>query len=178
MPASLPLVYRLPCYHVRMAEESAVLNAVPAGRALKVVGGAGRAVRKSETRVEAAEPDKSLTGPGFWIIVAIVAFDELILDLLANLSVVFSIFVIFTSFLISAIIFGYLYFSGVSMDMSRLALLAGTMLIEMMPFLSIIPTALLSLFAIRWMVHNEQAKKLIEHRAKISSVPRAAPSRA
>ena len=64
------------------------------------------------------------------------------------------------------------------MDMSRLALLAGTMLIEMMPFLSIIPTALLSLFAIRWMVHNEQAKKLVEHRAKISSVPRAAPSRA
>lgn len=161
-----------------MAEESAALNAVPAGRALKVVGGVRRMVHRRETRVESTQSEKPMTGPGFWILVAVTAFDELILDLLANLSVVFAIFVLLTGILIAAYTISYFFFTGVSMDTRVLATMSISLLIEIVPFVSIIPSALASLFVIRWFVQKDYREKLEKYQKQASSVSRAVPSRA
>jgi hypothetical protein len=159
-----------------MAEESVALSAVPAGRALKVVRGLGRAVKKPETRVQVANPEKPMAGPGFWILVAVTSFDELVLDLIANISVVFAIFVFLTGFLVAAITIGYLYFSGVPMDMRKVTTMSVSLLIEILPFVSIIPSAVIALFVIRWFAQKDYREKLEKYRKQASPVPRVAPS--
>lgn len=117
-----------------------------------------------------------MTGPGFWIVGILTGLDETVLDFFANLSVVFAIFVFFTGLFIGLITFGYLYFSGVPFDISRGAVLAVGIMIEVMPFISILPAGLASLFTIRWMEHQRYKKDFDEWKKKANSVPRVVPS--
>lgn len=162
-----------------MAEESTALNAVPAGRALKVVKGVGSRLRKPEAKVEPSAHDLPMNGPGFWILVAVTVFDEVVLDLFANISVVFAIFTFFTGLLIALLTYVYLFISGVSMDMKKGSSLAVATLIEIVPFLNFIPAAVVGLFVIRHLAQTEYREKLKgKKKAESTLQSRADPSRA
>jgi len=109
-------------------------------------------------RDEAASPPKKLSGPGFWMVVGAAILKDT-LDVFLNISILFSVLVIFTGLIIIFIVSFYLFYNGVKLTTKKLAVWAVSAIIEIIPFLSILPTYSFTLLIIRAMENNEHLKK-------------------
>jgi len=114
--------------------------------------------RAAGARGKASAP-KKMTGPGFYMVVGIAIVKDL-LDVFLNVSVVLSVVVIATGLLISFIVAFYLFYVGVKPSAKKVAVYAVSAIIELIPFLSIIPTFAFTLFIIRALENNPKLKKM------------------
>ena len=132
----------------RLAEKQAALNEQP---------------EQSGTAVSS----KKLTGPGFWGIVCLALLKD-ISDVFLNLTLVVALFVIVSGLVINFIIFFYLFYTGVKPSMRKLATIAFSLIIGMVPFLSILPETTASLFILRIIENNERIRKAAEKKFSFS----------
>ncbi len=119
---------------------------------------ARRAARLREMRargenVERRKDAKKLTGPSFWFVAACAVLKD-ILDLFLSVTVLLSVFIIMTGFLITFLILFYLFFKGVKPDVRKVASFVISTCVEMLPLLSILPATTLNLFIIRSLEHS------------------------
>lgn len=110
-----------------------------------------RTQKKGEVAQE--KPKKKMTGIGFWAMVMIAAIKDL-LDLALNITIILSILVIFIGLVVTCIIMLYYFAIGVKFTTKKLATIAITGMMEIMPFLSIFPVTVFSLFIVRTLEHK------------------------
>ena len=123
---------------------------------------------RQKGRTEAASrtlPEKKkLTGAIFYIMLGLTLIKDGA-DVALNLTGVLSVLTTVISVAISFIVLFYLMVSGVSLRSRKLAIYLGSVIIEAIPFLNVLPMATITLYAIRLIEHSEYAKKLAIKRA-------------
>jgi len=124
-------------------------------------------------KINIEAPLKKLTGVGFYMVVMLAIIKD-ISDIFLNLSIVFSFFVIFSGLIISFIVFFYLFLNNVDFitkyGSKKLVILITSFIIEIVPFLSIIPVFTFTLFLIKAIENNEQLKKFNESLLKLKII--------
>jgi len=115
--------------------------------------------RAAGARGKESAPPQKLTGVGFYMIVGLALIKD-VSDIAADLSVFLSVVTILTGITISFIVWFYLFYNGVKIDSRKLATFLISAIIEIIPFLNIIPTFTFTLFFIREMENNPKLKKL------------------
>ncbi|PIP73401.1 MAG: hypothetical protein COW88_02165 [Candidatus Lloydbacteria bacterium CG22_combo_CG10-13_8_21_14_all_47_15] len=113
---------------------------------------------KEDGKARTEKPPKKMHGAGFLIIVLFAAGKDMF-DILAAVSVVFAWISFLVGPIMSFIIFFYLWYVGVSFTSKKVGMLATMFLIEFLPFLSIMPMTVLSLFVIRYLENSGQVQK-------------------
>lgn len=103
-------------------------------------------------------PEK-MHGAGFLIIVLLAAGKDMF-DVLADFSVIFSVFATLASGPISLIIALYLWYNDTSFTVKQIATWATMLLIELIPFINLLPATVVSLYIIRFLENNEQARRI------------------
>lgn len=101
---------------------------------------------------------KKMTGVGFYLIVGIAALKDL-MDAVLDATVILSILTFVFSIIASAIIFTYLYSNGVRFTDRKLATFAAGFVVELVPFLNILPASVIMLFVIRELENNAILKQ-------------------
>ena len=123
---------------------------------------------KKEDRGEAkvgAPPAKKMTGVGFYIVLAIVAIND-VAGLIADSTIVFFLIPVFTGLIAQLVTFTYLYWSGVKMADRKLAIILVSSTIEVLPFVNLLPAGTLNLIAIRTIENSNAAKKFADRGKK------------
>ena len=111
-----------------------------------------------------AEPSspKKLGGVGFYVIVMFAVLKDM-LDVIENLTIILSILRTLTTFLIYIVIWCYLFFSNVGFvdkfAARKLAVLVIPFIIELIPFLNIVPATTIGLFVLRTIENRERVRK-------------------
>jgi hypothetical protein len=105
---------------------------------------------------------KKMTGWAFWFMLALALIKDL-LDLL-NFTILLSLLTSAISIFITLSILFYLFMSGVSFvgknSNRKLAVMAGQFIIEVIPFVNLIPATALSLIILRLIENGELAQKI------------------
>ena len=124
--------------------------------------------RGRKMAMEMQKPEKKLDGAGFWIIVGLAAVKD-ITDIILAATLIFAIIASFMGIIITFVIFLYLFYNGVKITTKKLTTIIITFIIEIVPFLGIIPTATISLFIVKKLENNEQMRKFTEKKAMLLS---------
>ena len=142
------------------AVESLLTKTTPVGRAYRVARRVARLARRKK-KIEVQEQKagkKKLTGIAFALI-ALLALIKDILDIFLHMTIMLSIFIVFIDMGITATMLFYYFFSGVKFTTKKLAVVAISALIEILPLISMLPSTVFSLFMIRALENNETAHK-------------------
>jgi len=124
---------------------------------------AERAKKNKKDVTGGSEPGKKMHTAGFYIIVLAAILKDIV-DLITGFSIILSVLSFITGTTISFIIGFYLFYNNVSMTTKKIVTLSIMFIIEFIPIISILPSATLSLFLIRYFENNEYAKKSIQSR--------------
>ena len=108
-------------------------------------------------------PKKKMNGVGFWMIVTVSLIKDT-LDLLLNITIVLTIFVQFSTLFFGIIIGFYLFYVGVKPTTKKLAIWLITVIIELTPIISLLPSGTFMLFVIRKLENNEAFKKFSQQK--------------
>lgn len=106
-------------------------------------------------------PNKKLTGIWFVIMFLLAATKDL-LDLGANMSVIFSVLTFLPSLMIGGILLLYYFLSGVSLTMRKAAAWSFGIILGSIPGISFLPETVISLLLIRYFENNDLARNLVE----------------
>jgi hypothetical protein len=151
------------------------------------MGGVGRAVRREAERrlsggisraagkvaesykkgreAGGAPQKKRLSGLGFWFIFSAVVIKE-ILDILLDATLILSVLAWLIGVFIIFTVYFYLAIEGVSFTDRKLTMWIISLLIEMIPFLNILPTFPVMLLALKAMENNEFLKSKMQLASK------------
>jgi len=115
---------------------------------------------------EEQKQPKKMTGPLFWIVLSIVAIDDL-MDIFLTATGVGAFFASAFSFIIVGIIFIYLFIEGVPVD-DRTAVRGGIgFAIEAIPGLSVLPGGILFLIFTRMALNNPKLRSALSVTEKL-----------
>lgn len=112
-------------------------------------------------------PAKNLTGVGFKAIVVLALLKD-ISDIFLTASFIFTILIVGTGIAISFIISLYLFMNGVSFNTKKLVTILLMVVIEMMPFLSVLPMATIGLFLVKKFENSERLQKFVGKNKKVT----------
>jgi len=119
--------------------------------------------------------DKKLTGVGFYIMITLTAIKD-ISDVLLDISVILSFFVVLTGLIVSFAVVFYLFYNNVKPTTRKVVTWAISVGIEMVPFLSILPGATINLILIRIFENSDLLRKVTENKM-VASVSGGKPGR-
>lgn len=125
--------------------------------------GVNKKPEQTGSKNDSPQPKKKMTGVGFYIVLTVLFIND-IFGVLANLSVIFFIFTIFSGIMAQGITMLYLYWNGVKLNERKLASFLISSIIEVIPLVNLLPAGTLNLLAIRTIENNNIAKKLAEHK--------------
>lgn len=104
------------------------------------------------------EKTKKLTGVFFFLVLALAGIKDL-LDVIGDITLIFSVVSLITGPVISFVILFYLFMNNVSLDSRKLVTFIVTTIIGLIPFLNLLPETMLNLILIRIFENSELAKK-------------------
>ena len=106
--------------------------------------------------------EKKMNDIGFWFIVGAALMKD-VLDLFLHLTVVLSFLILFVGFAVTFLTLSYFFYSKVKFDIRKLATFTISMIIEILPVISILPMSVVNLFVIRYFENskNQSNKRLL-----------------
>jgi hypothetical protein len=105
------------------------------------------------------ESDKKLTGAGFWMMASIAVLKDL-LDLFANMSVVFVWISFFTTPFYYFLLFLYLLHKNVGVSTKKMTTSAIGFIVGIVPGFNLFPEATINLYMIRLFENSEVARRV------------------
>jgi hypothetical protein len=122
------------------------------------------------------EREKKMVGPLFWIVLSIVAFDD-ILDVILNLTGVGSAVASAISIGISGLSLSYVYLAGASIN-TRFTLRAViTQVAEFIPFVSLLPFGSIFLILTRLYENDPKVRAAIDAAGSLTAKPKGNTTR-
>jgi len=116
------------------------------------------ALRKTRKKLATQPPQKKkMTGAGFYMVVGLAVIKDIV-DF-ADFTGFGYVLTAFLGFIISYIVWFYLFYNDVKLDSRKLATFVASAIIEISPF-NFFPTFSITLFIIREMENNPKLKKL------------------
>lgn len=104
-------------------------------------------------------PEEKLVGAGFWIMIGVAMFKDII-DIFLGLSLILSFLIVLTTIVINFVVFFYLFYNDVEITNKKVASWVSTFILEVIPLgLFFLPLTTLNLIIIRTLEHNERIKK-------------------
>lgn len=140
------------------SQEALAAGAERAARAARMR--AARKRRAQPVNQRKSKPSKKMTGIGFWFMISLTLTKDF-LDILLNITVILSLVVILLGLFITFCLFFYYMYNGVSVTSRKLATMAITIILEILPFFSIVPMTTIGLFMIRRLENDERARRFI-----------------
>jgi hypothetical protein len=107
---------------------------------------------------EASAPAKKMTGVGFYMVLGVVAVND-VAGVVADSTIVLFFIPVFTGIVAQGITFLYLYWNGVKLSDRKLAIILVSSTIEIIPFLNLLPAGTVNLLAIRAIENSSIARK-------------------
>lgn len=125
--------------------------------------------RSGRAQGEAELEKKKMTGPVFWLIVLLALIKDA-LDLFLGFTIILSIFILPLSLMVEACVIVYFVVQGVKPTGRKIALLAITAAVEMVPFFSFLPLFTVSVVAVRIMENGKIKERNKKKRKKTPSM--------
>jgi hypothetical protein len=111
-----------------------------------------------EREARVAVDEQKLSGAGFVMMMMLALFKDFF-DVIANFSIILAFLSTITGIIVSFVIFFYLFYNNVSFTSKKLGVLFTMLLIETVPFLSLLPMTAAGLFIVRLLEHRKTAKQ-------------------
>ncbi|HET8574622.1 MAG TPA: hypothetical protein VFM02_00415 [Candidatus Paceibacterota bacterium] len=119
-----------------------------------------RARVREKKQIEAQLLPKKMTGPAFYLFLGLCLLKDG-LDVLINITIIFSLLTIPVAILIEGLVFMYLVISGIKLNTRNLTLWGLNTLIESIPFLNILP-----MFTVTFLLTKHYANKEVKEKNK------------
>ena len=111
----------------------------------------------------AAAIAKKMTGVGFYMVLFGVFLNDLV-GIVADLSVILFFVAVITGIVVQGIVALYLFWNGVKLSERKLASFLISFIIEVIPFVNLLPAGTVNLIAIRAIENSEMAKKVARYK--------------
>ncbi len=108
-------------------------------------------------------PAKKMTGVGFYMVLFGVFLNDLV-GIVADLSVILFFVAVITGIVVQGIVALYLFWNGVKLSERKLASFLISFIIEVIPFVNLLPAGTVNLIAIRAIENSEMAKKVARYK--------------
>ena len=110
-----------------------------------------------------SSPEKKMTGVGFYLVLSTVVLNDLV-GLIADLSVVLFFVAVITGIIVQGIVALYLFWNGVKLSERKLASFLVSFIIEVIPFVNLLPAGTVNLLAIRAIENSETARTVAKYK--------------